>query len=169
MRGIRGSPDGRHGGHLGDLLARRQHGSATQAVSQQELRGFQALSERASGGHQVGHVRAEGGVRELALALPEPREVERERRDPMRGERARDRPNGEEILGAGEAVREERRSAKRARRPTQARRERMSLGAVEGECLFHAEEYARPERAFRILRNRAWCSRSVPSGCMPRR
>ena len=76
VRGGSGRADRRDCTDLGDLGRGREHGSPAEGVADQQLGCLVLLAQPRCGGDDVVDVRAEVGVRELALAGAETGEVE---------------------------------------------------------------------------------------------
>lgn len=88
---------------------RRMDGRRTaKGVPDEQLRRGDRLRHEARGGHEVGDRSRVGRGAEIPVALAQPGEVEPQHRDPAVGERPADHHRGTDILGAGEAVREDR-------------------------------------------------------------
>ena len=122
---------------LGDTMGRRQHRRAPQAVADQDLRSPQALAHEVGRRHQVVEVGGEVGGGEIALALPQPGEVEAQHRDPLVDQRRADAAERLEVFRAGEAVREQGPGVGLERRPVDATGEPLatSTGKVDASRL----------------------------------
>jgi hypothetical protein len=66
------------------------------------------VAQMIGGTHEIGDVRSEGGVGEIAFAGAEAGEIEAQHRDALGGERGRDAFCRQHVLAAGEAMREQR-------------------------------------------------------------
>src|SRR5260221_1816584 len=89
----------------------------------------------AGGSDEVGDIGGEVGIGELALARAEAGEVEAQRGDAVRGELLRDAARGEDVLAAGEAVREERVGGGRIVGRIEPRGELLAIRARERDAL----------------------------------
>jgi hypothetical protein len=85
--------------------------------------------------HQIGDVRGEVGVGEIALAGSEAGEVEPQHRDTLGGERSGDPPRAMRVLAASEAMGEQRSGDGRLGRQIEACREQMAAFAFKLESL----------------------------------
>jgi len=102
-------------------------------VTDQDRRRAPGAAQLLRGRHQVGDVRREGRVGELAFARAKPGEVETQHRDAERRQAFGDAPRGVHVLAAGEAVREQRIGARRLRRTVEEGGEPVSLRIGEIE------------------------------------
>jgi hypothetical protein len=114
MRGIgrRGDCDDRFG--LGNLTGGGEDRGSAEAVTDQDRGSFAGRAQMVSGADEVGDVRGEGRVGEIALARAEAGEVEPQHRDPPRRQRHRDALRRQHVLAAGEAMRKQRIGVDRA-------------------------------------------------------
>ena len=80
---------------------------------------FAGFAQMVGGPHQIGDVRGEGGIGEIAFAGAEARKIEPQHRDALCRQRHRDALGGQHVLAAGEAMREQRIG------------ERLALGQIE--------------------------------------
>ncbi len=95
-------------------MGSRQHGRSTQAVPYQQCRGTDLRLHEPGRGLEIFDVGAEVGVGKIAPALPQSGEVKGENRDSFFDQSAADPPDRLEILGASEAMGEQRRRPDRA-------------------------------------------------------
>ena len=102
--------------NLGDVGGHGEHGGTAERVPDQHLRGSMLATQPIGGGNQIVGVRREVGVLELALAHPQPREVEPQHPEAQIGERVGDARRRSDVLAAGEAVGEQRERPRRAGR-----------------------------------------------------
>ena len=86
------------------------------AMADEELRRVARRAQECGRRNEVGDVRAEVGVGELALALAEAGEVEAQHRDPSGGQGLGDPGRREDVLRAGEAMGEDSKGARRSDR-----------------------------------------------------
>ena len=106
--GVARSGDRGHGGDLGDARRRDEHRGASQAVPDQEAGRLALPPQEVRRRHEIVQVGGEVGLGEVPLALADAGEVEPEHRDPPLGQGAADPAGGLDVLGAGEAVGEDR-------------------------------------------------------------
>jgi hypothetical protein len=117
--GIERGADGRNGLRLRHVLRGREHGSTAERMADQQLRRLILFAQMISRNDDVAQVRGEIGVGKLTLGSAEPGEVEAQYGKAPLGKRLTDPRGGKDILGTGEAVRE------------QGERARPSLGPIE--------------------------------------
>ena len=65
------------------ICRRRQNRSTPEAVPDQDRRRFAGISQMVGGPHEIGDIRGEGGVGEIAFAGAEAGEVEPQHRDAL--------------------------------------------------------------------------------------
>jgi len=106
-----------------------QHGGATQAVADQQLRRSMFCPQEIGGGQQVVDIRRKIGGGKLALAGAQPREVEAQHGDAVLRQALRDAPRGQHVLAAGKTVGEQRVGADGAVGRVEARRQHMAVRA----------------------------------------
>ena len=135
MLGRRRRSHRRHRHRLRHFLRRRQHRRPAERMPDQYRRRLMVDAQILGGANQILHIRGEVGVGEVALARAQPGEVEAQHRDVPLGEGGGDAGGGENVLGAGEAVREQSISARRIVALLQTPGEALAGGAEEGDFL----------------------------------
>ncbi len=87
--------------------------------------------EKSNRREQVVHVAREIGIGKLAATLAKPREIEPQYREAGLGHGARDVGRRFEVLGAGETVGEQRKSARRRERHVENTAERLAVPVLK--------------------------------------
>ena len=108
MGGIGRRGDGDDGLGVRNLPGGGKDRRAAEAVADQDRRRLAGLAQMIGGPHEIGDVRGEGRVGEIAFAGAEPGEVEPQHRDALGRQRHRDALGRQHVLAAGEAMREQR-------------------------------------------------------------
>src|SRR5690606_26799278 len=108
MGDVGGGADGGYRLRLGDTMRRGQDGGAAERMTDENGGSGVVLPQMVGGTHQVLDIGGEVGTGELLLGRAESGEVEPQDAYAQRGEPTRDAAGGKAILGACEAVREER-------------------------------------------------------------
>ena len=124
VRRLGGRADGHDADRVRHLSGRRQHRGTTQAVTDQQRRRAMVLTQPVGGGDQIADVGRKIGIGELAFAGTQPGEVEAQHRDVARRQALRDARRGEDVLAAGETVREHREPARPCRQIEAGRQHR---------------------------------------------
>ncbi len=96
--------DGHHRLAGRNSLRRLQYGRSAERMTDENGGRLQLALHELGGGDQVVDVRREGGVREVALALAQPGEIEAQHANPRLGQRPADVHHRLVVLRAGEAV-----------------------------------------------------------------
>ena len=130
---VGGGVDGGDGAHLGDFAGRGQHRRAAERMADQELRSGARRAQERGCRNEVGDVRGEVGVGELALARAEAGEVEAQHREPSGGQGLGDPRRGEDVLRAGEAMGEDSKGPRRADRQVEPGGEHRAVVAGKVE------------------------------------
>ena len=102
-----------------------------EAVPDQDRGRAPCLAQMISGAHEIGHVRREGRVGEIAFAGSEPREVKPQHRNPLCGQRRRDALRRQHILAAGKTMGKQRIGTDRSIRRIQRGGKLMTAFTVE--------------------------------------
>ncbi len=76
-------------------------------MADEQLRGLQVSGQEARGIHQILHVAGEMRRAKISLALPQAGEIEAQHGDPLARQRLGDIHRCPDVLGAGEAMREQ--------------------------------------------------------------
>ncbi len=134
MRRVEGGRDGHHRLGRGDIARRAQDRRAAQGMADQELRRRAQIAQVLGRTDEIVHVRGKGRVREFPLGMPEAGEVEPHHGDAHSGKALRDAARGEDVLPAGEAMREERGGQPGTVRQIQPRGQLVALVAGEGDA-----------------------------------
>ena len=113
MRDIAGRADGGDRGDLVEtqIICRRQHRRTAEAVSDQQDRLRKTHQQLFGCRNQIGDIRGETRAPEFAIAPAQPGEVEPQAGDAFLRQRTRHADRRAALLGAGEAMREQRRPA----------------------------------------------------------
>jgi hypothetical protein len=133
MPRVAGCTNGDHGGHVRQLPGCRQSRGAPEAMPDQDPRRMARLLHRPDGGCQVGDVAAEGGMGEVAFALPQPGEVKAKDADPPGGERPRDPHRRHRVLAARKTMGKNGVGGRGSVRQVEPARQALPLGAREVE------------------------------------
>jgi len=136
MRRICGRSDGRDGPDGGKGGLRAQDRGTPQRVTDDQGRRAVLTLEPPSRRNQIIDTRREVGIREIALALAEPGEVEAENRESGIRELAGERDRRAEVLRAGETVGEERcRAGTRTGRKVESGGQPVTQGTGKGYAI----------------------------------
>ncbi len=108
MDGIGRRGDGDDGLGVRNLPGGGKNGSAAETMADQDRRTLSGFAQMVGGPHQIGDVRRECRVGEIAFAGAQARKVEPQYRDAFRRQRYRNPLGGQHVLAAGEAMREQR-------------------------------------------------------------
>ena len=119
----------------GQLGSGGQHGRAAKAVADQQVRRPACAGHMVGGGEQVTDIAAEARIGEASAAAAEAGEIEAQHPETASGECTGDPDRGQRVLGAGEAMREQRMTARRFIRKVESAGELVSRGADEVEGL----------------------------------
>ena len=92
---------------FGNLAGCSENGGATETMADQDRWCFPYRAQMVGGPHQIGDVRGEGGVGQIAFTGAQAREVEPQHRDTPRSQCRRYAPGGQHVLATGETMREQ--------------------------------------------------------------
>ena len=146
MRRVGGSADDDDGSGFRDVLGQGQDRRPAQRMADQHGRRLIMRPQIVDRGRQVGDVRGEAGVGELALAAAQACEVEPQHRHPDPREVGGDAAGGQYVLRTGEAVGEEGVAAHRPVGQLQPGREARAGMAGEAHGLDHGGHRRPPLR-----------------------
>jgi hypothetical protein len=112
---------------------RRQSRGAPEAVPDQDPGRIARLLHRADRGCQIGDVAAEGGMGEVAFALPQPGKVEAKDANAAGGERPRDPHRRHRVLAACKTMGKDGVGCRGSARQVEPARQALPLGPREVE------------------------------------
>ena len=136
MRHVGGCADGRHADRSCYPLRRRQHGGPAQAVTDQQDVAVQLGAQPIRRGDDIVDVACEAAIAEVAFRSAQAGKVEAQRCDPLRRQRAGHLGRGLRLLGAGKAVREQRRRTNSPRRQFQRAHQHVAAASFEFDPLY---------------------------------
>ena len=118
---IAGGADGGDRGDLveAEIVGRSQYRRPAETVADQQDRQHEPFAQSLGCSHEVGNIGGEAGPAEFALAVAKPGEIEPQAGDALTRQCPRHADRSPALLGAGEAMRKQRRAAHQSGRQLQ--------------------------------------------------